>query len=71
MIEKLRPEASIYYNRGNDGRDGYFDIEYECPKCGKRLIEFPAFPAVCSNCGTYFDWSKKAHIVVKREIEWK
>ena len=68
MIEKLRPEASIYYNRGNYGWNGYFDIDYECPKCGKRLIEFPA---VCSNCGTHFDWSKKAQIVVKREIEWK
>ena len=67
-IQKVRPEARVYYNIGNDGKDGYFAVQYECSKCGKPLWEDSVS---CPNCGTHFDWSKKAYIVVKREIEWR
>ena len=67
MVDKVRPDATNYWNNGNDGRDGYWDIKYSCPKCCKTLRENDM---ACDTCGTFFDWSKKARVKVIYDIEW-
>jgi hypothetical protein len=67
MVEKIKPNASIEYNYGNDGRDGCYYVDYCCPRCKKHLN---VGEIACVNCGTFFDWSSKAHIEIKRVIVW-
>ena len=67
MVDKIRPNAMKYWNDGNDGRDGRWDIQYYCPKCCKTLRENDI---ACDTCGTFFDWSKKAKIKIIYDIEW-
>ena len=65
--EKVRPLAEEKYSSGNDGRDGHYYIQYSCPHCHKVIREDDI---ACTNCATFFDWSKKAHTQVKRSLEW-
>lgn len=66
-VEKIKPNAEIKFSFGNDGRDGGNYIAYSCPKCGKHIRENDI---ACDECGSFFDWSKRAHIRVIREVEW-
>lgn len=65
-IVKVRPKA--------DKRmlDSYYpprwDVDYSCPKCGKWIREKDI---ACDKCGTFFDWSKTAHIKMNPEIVWE
>ena len=68
MVEKIKPNATIKYSVGDDGWDEYYDVGYSCPQCGKNLMRDEI---ACVNCGAFFDWSKKAHIEVRREIVWE
>ncbi len=65
MVEKIIPNASIQYCYGNDGRDGFDYIRYNCPKCGKRISENDI---ACDTCGTFFNWEKKAKIEIVKTI---
>lgn len=67
MVEKIKPNANIKYSSGNDGWDEHYYVGYSCPRCGKNLIENEI---ACVNCGTFFDWSSRAHIEIRREIVW-
>lgn len=70
MVKKIRPRAEIYYNTGNDGRDGSYDIAFFCPTCNRVIGAYKSDTA-CDECGTFYDWgSKKPTIIVKREIDW-
>jgi len=68
MVKKIRPDAEINYSFGNDGRDSYFYVEYSCPTCHRTIKEDDI---ACTSCGEFFDWSKKAKIVVRREVNWE
>lgn len=68
MVDKVRPGAFIQFDGGEDGRDCKYVAKYICPKCGKPLYEGQM---ACEECGTFFDWSKRAHIVVTRSVEWR
>lgn len=67
-MEKIRPNATVERDDGNDGRDWYYYIEYRCPKCNKRIKEKDI---ACTDCGTFFDWSKRAFIQIVREVIWE
>lgn len=67
-VTKIRPNAKIEWNDGNDGRDGRYDVFYYCSGCGRRISECLV---ACDQCGTFFDWSKRAEIRVTRSVEWK
>ena len=67
MVDKIRPNASVAYSYGNDGRDDHYYVSYSCPKCGKRLVNYEI---ACDECGTFFDWTHTAHIEIRREIVW-
>ncbi len=67
MIEKIRPDAEIRYEFGNDGRDAHYYISYRCPICGKSLSEGEI---ACDSCVTFFDWSKTASIEIIRKVVW-
>lgn len=64
---KVRPYAKQEYSWGNDGRDGHYYIKYSCPNCSKIINENDI---ACEKCGTFFDWSKKAHIETKQFVQW-
>ena len=67
-MERIRPKASVGFDRGEDGRDCYHYVQYRCPKCDIRIIRGDV---ACAECGTFLDWSKKAKIVIVRQIEWE
>jgi hypothetical protein len=68
MVEKIRPIASIQHSYGNDGRDGFDYIQYNCPKCKKRILDIDI---ACDNCGTFFNWEKMAKIKTIKTIIWE
>lgn len=68
MVEKIKPDAEIRFSYGNDGRDAYYYVGYSCPKCHKKIN---LGDMACDECGSFFDWNKKAEIVIRREIIWK
>lgn len=70
MSEGMRPNATIEWDCGNDGRDGHYYISYTCPHCTNRLWEEDHFD-VCPICTARLDWSKKARIKVTQTIEWR
>ena len=71
MVERSRPNATVKWTDGNDGRDGCYYIAYECPKCGSGIYGGYKSRDVCFNCGTIFDWGKEEpHIVVTRTTSW-
>ena len=67
MVEKIRPNATIEFSHGMDGKDAHYYIAYRCPNCHKRIGEGDI---ACEECGSFFDWSMTARMVVKREVEW-
>ena len=67
-VTKIRPNVRIEWNNGNDGRDGRYEVFYYCPGCGRCISECLV---ACDQCGTFFDWSKRAEIRVTRSVEWK
>lgn len=68
MVEKIRPNASIQFSDGNDGRDYFYYIQYNCSKCGKRIKENDI---ACDTCGTFFNWEKKAKIEIVKTVKWE
>ena len=66
--EKIRPIAQAEYSFGNDGRDAHYYISYKCPTCYNSIDEDIV---ACTKCGTFFDWSKKAHLKVHYSAEWE
>ena len=68
MVEKIRPDAEVRYDYGNDGRDERYYISYHCPKCGRSLSKGDI---ACDECGIFFDWSKTAGIEIIRKVVWK
>ena len=68
MVEKVRARVTLEWSDGNDGRDGHYFVKYWCSQCNKSIKEDDI---ACDVCGTFFDWSKKAKIVVHRDIEWR
>lgn len=67
-MDKIRPNATVEYDNGSDGRDWRYIITYKCPKCNKRIKEKDI---ACTECGTFFDWSKRARIQIVREVVWE
>lgn len=67
-IEKIKPNARMMWTNGNDGRDGHYYICYTCPKCNKPIDEGDI---ACDECGTFFDWTERAHIKYTQVIEWR
>lgn len=68
MVTKVKPQADIVHSDGNDGRDSYDYIQYYCPKCHKMLCENDI---ACDTCGTFFDWSSKAHLRTVQIVVWE
>lgn len=68
MIEKIRALATIKHRWNDDGREEWYEIDYECPNCRKHLS---VGDIACDVCGIFFDWSKRAKIVVERRIVWE
>lgn len=66
--QKVRPKAEAEYSDGIDGRNPHYYISYYCPNCQKYLKERDI---ACDRCGTFFDWTKKAHIRMNPEIVWE
>ena len=65
-IVKVKPKAEA---RRNDWAfPARWDVDYSCPKCGKWIRERDI---ACDKCGTFFDWSKTAHIRMNPEIVWE
>lgn len=67
-MEKIRPKATAEFSYGNDGRDSHYYIRYECPNC---KTSFYVEDKSCKECGTLFDWSKKATIETIKRIKWE
>lgn len=67
-MNKIRPNASVEFSYGEDGRDCYHYIRYKCPNCNKGIREKDI---ACTECGTFFDWSKRASIQIVREVVWE
>ena len=69
MVEKIRPDASIYTSYGEDGRCAPTDrIEFKCCGCGRSI---PKKYIACDRCGIFFDWSKEPTIEVVKQVVWK
>ena len=66
--EKVRPKAEAKYSFGNDGKDDHYYVSYSCPTCNKKIGENEI---ACDRCGTFFDWSKKAYLIVHYDVEWR
>ena len=66
--KKVRPKAEATYSFGTDGRDEHYYISYSCPTCNRLIRENEI---ACDRCGTFFDWSKKAHLIVHYDVEWR
>ena len=65
----VRPYATFHEDYGDDGRAGMsIRIEYRCPNCMEPIRENEVG---CLNCRIFFDWSKKATVVTRRELVWK
>lgn len=68
-MEKIRPNARVETSYGIDGRGSAHDyIVYSCPNCEKEIRKDSEN---CYNCGTGFDWSKKAHIEYIEKVVWE
>lgn len=67
-MNKIRPEATVNYSYGEDGRDCHYYISFSCSHCNKKIKEKDI---ACTECGTFFDWSKKAKIEVVRKVVWE
>lgn len=67
-ITKVRPIAEKRYSSGCDGRVSQWIVDYYCPKCKKPINNGDI---ACDKCGTFFDWSKTAHIRMNPEIVWE
>ena len=67
-MDKIRPNATIEYSYGVDGRDFHYYISYKCPSCNKNIKEKDI---ACTECGIFFDWSKRATIKIIRTVEWE
>ena len=64
----IRPDADIEFDTGEDGRNPRYLVKYSCPECGARTqLNYIA----CKECGTFFDWTKKAQIKVEQSIYWE
>lgn len=69
-VEKIRPNAYIYEDHGEDGREFHREVRYNCPECGRIIGGYKAEIA-CDQCGTFYDWGEyPARIVVKTDIVW-
>ena len=66
--EKIRPIAQVKFSDGVDGRNPHYYISYNCPNCYKDIRKGDI---ACTKCGTFFDWSKKAHLKVHYSAEWE
>ena len=64
---KCKPGVITRWACGVDGRDGHYYISYVCPFCNNAIQEDTKF---CS-CGTVFEWSKKAKIIIRPDIVWE
>lgn len=70
MIQKYRPNATIKWSDGNDGRDGRYYIAFSCPKCGRYISGYESATA-CDQCGTFYDWGKREpRIEITRSVAW-
>lgn len=67
-MNKIRPNATAYLDYGEDGRNCQHRILYKCPGCNKIIREKDI---ACTECGIFFDWSKRAVIKVIRTVEWE
>lgn len=67
-IPKVRPSAEVCYSSGIDGRESKWYIDYSCPNCKQYIRKGDI---ACDRCGTFFDWSKTAHIRMNPEIVWE
>ena len=67
-MDKIRPNATAEYDYGVDGRDCHYYISYKCPSCNKNIQEKDI---ACTECGTFFDWSKRASIKTIRTVVWE
>ena len=70
MIEKIRPIAKAEHNEGIDGWDAHYEVVYYCPTCKRKIGHYHAETA-CDQCGTFYDWSKKANIKVTYTAEYE
>lgn len=68
MVNKIQPEVRVEWSNGNDGRDGGYILRYYCPNCHKWIRNEDT--VACDECGTFFDWSKHAHIIMQPTIVW-
>lgn len=55
-IEKQIPKKVKYKNKHGDGADLWYFDAYNCPACGRRLINKQNDP-YCGRCGQALDWS--------------
>lgn len=65
---KVRPSARAVWSEGNDGWDARYKVGYMCPTCSNTINERDI---ACDECGTFFDWSKKAVVNLVPQIEWR
>lgn len=70
MVHKIRPLAAVNEHYNADGWNSWYDIDYQCPVCGRNLMGYGKEIA-CDQCGTFFDWgTKRPKIKVTRTVEW-
>ena len=70
MVTKIRPKTTIVEMSDMDGRRTWYDIDYCCPTCGKKIRGYNTENA-CENCGTFYDWgSQKPTIETIRTVQW-
>lgn len=67
-MNKILPNATVEFSYGQDGRDCYHYISYKCPICNRNIREKDI---ACTECGTFFDWSKSARIKTIRTVVWE
>lgn len=71
MVEKIRPEISVAFSHGNDGRDAYDYVMYSCPKCYRTIVGGYKSETACDRCGTFYDWGDHpARIKTIQTAEW-
>lgn len=71
MIKKIRPLTELAKRSDSDGRSSWWDIDYFCPVCHRKIRDYKSDVA-CDECGTFYDWgSEKPKILTKREIVWE
>lgn len=69
MIEKIRPTAKVVEKMNDDGWRTWHEAEYHCPTCGRKIRGYMEETA-CDECGTFYDWSKKAEVEKVYQIKW-